>query len=189
MIGDMIAKARKEKQVTKTELSRLADINIGHLTHIEKGERNPSHKALKNICKALDIPYQQLMYTYDKAINEDQENYNVVKHIAYNKLIAIDSIGGFIECPADMPSAAVAIKVNDDSMEPKFEKSKYVYVEYNTPLNNKDYGIFSLNGEIIIRKFFTRSGKITLKAENKSYKEILVKDNDEFYIIGKILAK
>ena len=51
MIGDMIAKVRKEKGMTKTELARLTDINIGHLTHIEKGERNPSHKALKNICK------------------------------------------------------------------------------------------------------------------------------------------
>ena len=70
MIGDMIAKVRKEKGMTKTELARLTDINIGHLTHIEKGERNPSHKALKNICKALDIPYQQLMYTYDKQISE-----------------------------------------------------------------------------------------------------------------------
>lgn len=189
MIGDMIAKARKEKKVTKTELSRLTDINIGHLTHIEKGERNPSHKALKNICKALNIPYQQLMYTYDKTINEDQESYNVVKHIAYNKLVAIDSIGGFIECPAELPSATAAIKVNDDSMEPKLKKGAYVYVEYNTPLNPKDYGIFSLNGEIIMRKFFTRNGKILLKAENKSYKEILVKENDEFYIIGKILSK
>ena len=65
MIGDMIAKARKEKRMTKTELARLTEINIGHLTHIEKGERNPSHKALKKICKALDVPYQQLMYTYD----------------------------------------------------------------------------------------------------------------------------
>ena len=62
MIGDMIAKARKEKGMSKTELARLTDINIGHLTHIEKGERNPSHKALKNICKALNIPYQQLMF-------------------------------------------------------------------------------------------------------------------------------
>lgn len=189
MIGDMIAKARKEKRVTKTELSRLTEINIGHLTHIEKGERNPSHKALKNICKALDIPYQQLMYTYDKVINEDQEDYNVVKHISYNKLLAVDSIAGFIDCPANLPSSAIAIKVNDDSMEPKLEKGSYAFVEYNTPLNSKDYGIFSLNGEIIMRKFFTKNGRITLKAENKSYKEISVKDNDELYIIGKILMK
>ena len=46
MIGDMIAKVRKEKGMTKTELAEITGINIGHLTHIEKGERNPSHKAL-----------------------------------------------------------------------------------------------------------------------------------------------
>ena len=90
MIGDMIAKVRKEKGITKTELARITGINIGHLTHIEKGERNPSHKALKNICKALDIPYQQLMYTYDKELNEDQETYNFIKHISYDKVPAID---------------------------------------------------------------------------------------------------
>ena len=58
MIGDMIAKAREEKNMTKAELARLANIDLGHLSHIEKGERNPSHKTLKLICQALEIPYQ-----------------------------------------------------------------------------------------------------------------------------------
>ena len=53
MIGNMLAKARKDKGMTKTDLAKVTDINIGHLTHIEKGERNPSHKALKVICKAI----------------------------------------------------------------------------------------------------------------------------------------
>lgn len=189
MIGDMIAKARKEKKMTKTELSKLTDINIGHLTHIEKGERNPSHKALKNICKALDIPYQQLMYTYDKTINEDQESYNVVSHISYNKLLAVDSIGGFVDCPSDVPSSAIALKVPDDSMEPTYQIGSYVYVEFNTPLNSKDYGLFSINGNVIIRRFFARKGKITLKADNKNVDDIVVTNTDNFYIIGKILSK
>lgn len=189
MIGDMIAKARKEKKMTKTELSRLTDINIGHLTHIEKGERNPSHKALKNICRALDIPYQQLMYTYDKTINEDQENYNVVSHISYNKLLAVDSVSGFIDCPSNVPSSAIALRMNDDSMSPTFAKDSYVFVEFNTPLNSKDYGVFSVNGEIVIRKFFARQDKITLKADNKSFSDISIKKDDDFYIIGKILSK
>ena len=126
MIGDLIAKARKERNMTKTELARLTDINIGHLTHIEKGERNPSHKALKNICKALNIPYQQLMYTYDKTVNEDQENYDVINHISYNKLLAIDSISAFIDCPPNVPSSAIALRIPDDSMEPTFKKDSYV---------------------------------------------------------------
>lgn len=189
MIGKMIEQIRKEKGITKTELSNLTGINIGHLTHIEKGERNPSHKALKNICQALNIPYQQLMYTYDKTVNEEQESYNLVKHISYNKLLAVDNIGGFIDCPPDLPSSSIALKVRDDSMSPKIVKNSYVFVEFNTPLNNKDIGLFSYNDKVIIRKFMNRNGKITLKALNDSFEDIKISDTDVFYIIGKIFVK
>lgn len=187
MIGDMIAKIRKEKNMTKTELAEITGINIGHLTHIEKGERNPSHKALRNICKALDVPYQQLMYTYDKELNEDQEKYGMVQHIAYNKVLAVDNINSFITYPASIPSASLALKVPDDAMNSSLKKGEYAFVEFNSPLNNKDIGLFSVNGQVIIRKFFFKKGKYTLKAENKSFKDIAIAQTDDFYIIGKIL--
>ena len=186
MIGDMISRARKLKGITKTELAKVTDINIGHLTHIEKGERNPSHKALKNICKALNIPYQPLMFTYDKEFNEEQISYNAVDYHSYNKILAVDKIGGFIDCPPSVPGATFAFKVPDNSMEPTFQKNSYVYVELNTPLSSKDYGIFSYKNKIIIRKFFSKKGKITLKADNKTIDEIRVEDTDDFCIIGKI---
>ena len=187
MIGDMLARIRKEKGITKTELARLTGINIGHLTHIEKGERNPSHKALKTICKALDIPYQQLMYTYDKVINEEQSDYGLVDYIPYNKIIAINSTQGLIDCPSEVASASFAIRMEDDSMEPIFKKNSYVFVELNSPLNNKDIGAFCYNGTIIIRRFFTRKGKITLKPENRFGSEFTIQPEDTFYIIGKVL--
>lgn len=188
MIGDMLAKIRKEKGMTKTELAEMTGINIGHLTHIEKGERNPSHKALRNICKALDIPYQQLMYTYDKVLNEEQEKYGLVEHIAYNKVLAVDNLNSLIECPSSTPSASLAIKVPDDSMNNTFTKGEYIFVEFNSPLNNKDIGLFSVNGKIVIRKFFLKRGKYTLKADSKSFEDIVITDKDEFYIIGKVLT-
>jgi len=188
MIGDMIAKIRKEKNLTKTELAEMTGINIGHLTHIEKGERNPSHKALRNICKALDVPYQQLMYTYDKELNEDQEKYGLVEYISYNKVLAIDNLNSFIDCPSSTPSASLAVKVSDNSMEPSFKKDSYVFIELNSPLNNKDIGLFSVNNEILIRKFFLKKGKYTLKADNKSFNDIVITPDDEFYIIGKVLG-
>ena len=188
MIGDMIAKIRKEKGMSKTELAKLTDINIGHLTHIEKGERNPSHKALKNICNALGVPYQQLMYTYDKQISESQDNYNIIDHISYNRVLAIDTIGGFIECPSSLPSSSIAIKIKDTSMEPNYKKNSYVFIEYNSPLNNKDVGLFSLNDKILIRRFSSKRGKITLKADNTELEDIVINDSDNFYIIGKVLS-
>ena len=187
MIGDMIAKVRKEKGMTKTELARLTNINIGHLTHIEKGERNPSHKALKNICQALNIPYQQLMYTYDKNISEEQEKYRVIDHISYNKVLSVDNVTGFVDCPSYAPSSSIALKVKDDSMKSTFEKGSYAFIEFNSPLDNKDIGLFHINGEILLRRFIFKRGKITLKPDNKAYDEIVITKDDHFYIIGKAL--
>ncbi len=186
MIGDMIAKIRKEKGLTKTELAKLTNINIGHLTHIEKGERNPSHKALKNICKALDVPYQQLMYTYDKTINDEEEGYNVIDHISYNKVLAVDNIGGFIDCPSSIPSSSIAIKLQDSSMEPSFAKGAYVFVEFNSPLENKNIGVFSYNDQVLVRRFILKKGKIVLRADNKKFDDIAVSEDDTLYIIGKV---
>ena len=172
MIGDMIAKVRKEKGMTKTELARLTDINIGHLTHIEKGERNPSHKALKNICKALDVPYQQLMYTYDKQISEEQESYGFIEHISYNKVVAVNNIEDFIDCPSNVPSASLAIKINDTSMQPALKKNAYAFIEFNSPLDNKDIGLFSVDGKILIRRLIVRKNKLILRADNKEIDDI-----------------
>ena len=189
MIGDMIAKVRKEKGMSKTELARLTDINIGHLTHIEKGERNPSHKALRNICQALNIPYQQLMYTYDKTLNEDQETYNYVDNIAYDRVLAVDNISNFINCPPSMPSASIAIKVQDTTLEPKFSKGDYVFVEFNSPLTNGDFALVYFNGNVLIKKYSNKEGKIVLSSLDKSIQKITISEQDKFYIIGKVLGK
>ena len=186
MIGDMIAKIRKEKGITKTELARRTGINIGHLTHIEKGERNPSQNALKNICKALDTPYQPLMYTYGKTLSEEQEAYGFINYIAYDKVIAVDRMTSLIPCPSHVPSSTIALKMSDDSMEPSIKKDSYVFIEFNTLLNNKDFGLFYLNNEFYIRKFYSRNGQITLKAENKSVKDIKITNSDNFSILGKV---
>ncbi len=187
MIGDMIAKVRTEKGMTKTELARLTGINIGHLTHIEKGERNPSHKALKNICNALNVPYQQLMYTYDKQINEEQEAYGSIKHLSYNKVLAVEKLNSFIDCPENVNSASVAVKIQDSTMEPALKKGDYAFIELNSLLNSKELGLFSVNKKVMIRKFYDRNGKITLKALDKSIEDIKITDADEFFIIGKVL--
>lgn len=186
MIGNMLSKIRKEKRITKTRLAELTDINIGHLTHIEKGERNPSHKALKSICSALNVPYQELLYTYDKELSEDQVEYGYINHIPYNKIPAISSISDFVECPAKFSNASFAYKIPDTSMEPLLQKDNYVFIEQNALLSNKDIGLFYYNGEYLIRHLLYKKGKFALKANDKNIKDITISHSDTFYIIGKV---
>lgn len=188
MIGDMISRIRTEKNISKAELARRTNINIGHITHIEKEERNPSHRALKTICRGLEIPYQPLMYTYDKVFTDEQKQNKMPEHIAYNKVLAVSSIDSFVECPIDLPNSSLAIKVNDNSMEPRLEKGTYAFVEFNTPLENKDIGLFELNGTLLIRRYVIRKDDLVLRADKKGIEDIILTEKDDYSIIGKIIG-
>lgn len=186
MIGNMISRIRKEKGITKTKLAQLTEINIGHLTHIEKGERNPSHKALKSICLALNVPYQHLLYTYDKILTEEQKEYNYIKNVSYNTIPAISKIEEYIDCPAEFSNASFAYKVSDNSMGPLIKENTYAFVEINGLLSNKDIGLFKLNDTYLIRRLIYKREKFILKANSREVSDIIITDSDKFQIIGKI---
>lgn len=187
MIGKMLAKIRKDQGITKTELSKLTDINIGHITHIEKGERNPSHKALKNICTSLNIPYQPLYQTYDKTITQNHIDYKFANHITYNQIPVFENMTNLINCPSNAANASFAFKVTDSHMEPSFLENSYAYVELNTPLNNRDFGLFKYNDEILFKRFVIRKDGLVLRSEDKSIPDIVLSPRDNFIIIGKVI--
>ena len=189
MIGDMLSKIREDRKVSKTTIANETNINVGHLTHIEKGERNPSHKSLKALCDSLNVPYQPMMYTYDKKLTEEQKEYKVVNHIKYDSIPMYDNLSGFAHVPKEFSSASMCLKVSDDSMSPKFNRNDYVFIELNSPLNNKDFGLFEYKGTCIIRKFIVRKNDLVLRAEQDSIPDIILTPNDNFYIIGKVLGK
>ncbi len=186
MLGNIISKIRKERGLTKTQLSSQTEINIGHLTHIEKGERKPSHKALKTICSALNIPYQQLLYTYDKTLSDEQIKYGYINYISYNKIPAISKIEDYVTCPSNYSNASFAYKVPDKSMEPIIKENSYAYIEINGIVENKAIGFFNLNNEFLIRRLLYKKDKFILRADNKNFKDITITSKDSFQIIGKV---
>lgn len=188
MIGELISRIRNEKNVTKTELARRTNINIGHLVHIEKEERNPSSRAIKTICRALEVPYQPLMYADEKILTEEQEEIYMINHISYEKILAVGSLDSFIKCPLDLPSANMAVKINDKSMEPRLEEGTYAFIEFNTPLDNKDIGIFEYDDKVIIRRFVIRKESLVLRADNKDFSDILLPFDGDYNIIGKVIG-
>lgn len=188
MIGNMISRVRNDRNIPKAELSRRTNINIGHLSHIEKEERNPSHRALRSICRALQIPYQPLMYTYDKVFTEEQKLNKMPEHISYDKVLAVNSLDSFIKCPAELPNACLAVKINDKSMAPRLEEGSFAFIEFNTPLENKDIGLFEYNSKIIIRRYVVRKDALILRADNKEFGDIIISDQDQYNIIGKIIG-
>lgn len=178
--------SEKKKEYQKQICQKKHGVNIGHLTHIEKGTRKPSHKALKNIASSLQVPYQPLFYSYDKELDEKQIEYDYIKHINYNKIPAISKIDDYIDCPIQFANANFAYKCTDDAMSPIIKKNSYAFIEINGLLKHKDIGLFRLNNEFIIRKLMYKKDHFVLKANDKNFKDITISDSDDFQIIGKV---
>lgn len=188
MLGKLIAKIRKDKNFSKTELANMTKIDIGHLTHIEKGERTPSHKSLKAICDALNVPYQPIMHTYDRVLTDDQISYNVSDHIKYDSIPVFTGIAGFTSCPKEFFNADYVIRSFDNSMYPKIKADDFIYIESNAPLDNKDFGLFQYDGHLLLRKFIVRKNDLVLRAEDNNIEDIIITKDSNFYIIGKVLG-
>ena len=191
MIGAMLAKIRKDMGLTKSEIAKLIGIDTGHLTHIEKGERKPSIKTLKLICKVCKIPYQPLLYTLDKDISKNAIKHNVIDHMSYTKILAFDDINNFsdfIDCPLDQPSASIAIKITDNSMEKTFDIGTYAYIELNSAPEYNDIVFVQYNGKFMLRRLTIHpSGAYILKADHPDFPDIKIKNYSNFYIMGKVI--
>ncbi len=185
MLGNLITRIRTEKGISKTDLSKATGINVGHLTHIEKGDRNPSHKLLKTITSALGVPFEPLYHAYDKKLEEQQIEFNYVNHMVYNQIPVFSDLD-FINCPANFSNATFAYRVFDNAMEPTIPQNSYVYVEQNAVVHHKEIGLFKLNDKFIIRKLIYKKDHFVLKANNKSFDDIVISNTDKFFIIGKI---
>ena len=188
MLGSLIARIRKDRNMKKVEIANQTDINIGHLSHIEQSERNPSHKALKTLCDVFKVPYEPLMHTYDIDLTEEQVKYAAPYHIIYDSIPVFDNLSGFAKCSKEAASASFAIKVPDNTMAPKFKKDEYVYVQLNAPLNNKDYGLFEFAGSYFIRRFIVRKNDLVLRTEDMDIPDLILNKNSNFTIIGKVLG-
>ncbi len=186
MLGSLIAKVREDKNMSKTDLAKLTGINVGHLTHIEKGERNPSQKALKSICDALNIPFEPLYYTYEKELTENQKQFELINNIPYDKIPLVTNVESLIDCPSRIPYASLAFRIQDDTMKGSLPRGTLVYLELNSIPEHKEFGLFSYNGNLIVRRMIYRKNKIVLKSDNLLSKDYSVSKEDDFYIIGKI---
>lgn len=188
MIGSVIAKIRKDKNISKTDLAKVTNVDIGHLTHIEKEERNPSHKTLRAICNALEVPVQPIMYTYDHDLTEEQIGYNVFDHIKYDSIPVFGSLDGFAKCPKEFFNVTFAVRNFDISMVPKIKVGEIVYIQANAPLTNRDFGLFEYNGHLIFRRFIVRKKDLVLRAEDDSIEDIVLSRDAKFNILGKVVG-
>ncbi|EAD0738625.1 LexA family transcriptional regulator [Listeria monocytogenes] len=94
-----------------------------------------------------------------------------------------------ISLPIEMipDGADFCLSVNGDSMEPIFHDDAYVFISKQCTLYSGAIGAVIVNGEAFLKRIWFENNHARLESFNKKYKDIIVTEDDDFKIIGKVV--
>ena len=188
MIGKVIREERMKRKITSKAFAETIGIDNGFLTHIEKGERNPSRTVLNKICKELDLSFDFMLSLLQNSLSDVSADYDVTTYTPTNKVLYAENIS-LVECPKLSDSISFVTRMPDTSMEPDIMKNSLLHIKYTSFINNGDICMVVLNDKTLIRKFKSTKENIKLIPSNSSFETITIdSDKDSLDIIGKIIA-
>ncbi|QYJ05309.1 helix-turn-helix transcriptional regulator [Nocardioides panacisoli] len=67
-LGDVLRERRAELGLTLREVSKEAQVSLGYISEIERGQKEASSELLGSLCVALDVPLSQVLRDVADAI-------------------------------------------------------------------------------------------------------------------------
>ncbi|WP_338941998.1 LexA family protein [Fusobacterium polymorphum] len=196
-IGKKIAFLRKKEKLNQDELADKLGIARQSILNYENEKRQIPIDVLAKIANFFNV-------TIESFFSEDAEDFKEVKIEKdsvripiYSNASAGTGIYGqedpldWLELPKSIAkNATFGTFVKGDSMEPRIYENDLLLIRTNEILDTGSIGVFKLNDDIYCKKFqynpLTR--EITLKSLNPKYDPIRITKEDDFCIIGRVVA-
>lgn len=209
-LSETIKHYRKLNGLTQTELAKILDVQPTAVSAWELGRNKPlmdkvelmsdtfkisksellgeelfSENNISHIYFKLTSPRQDNVYRYaehqlnQQRLEEDTDMY-VVGQTATSEPITGQQVVPLIE------AENLNLVVNGDSMEPQFFDGDIIKYHPQSQLENGEIGVFTVNGGITMKKFRT-NGSIRLESLNEKYEDIVITEDIDFSILGKVV--
>ena len=214
-LGENIKFFRKQKGLTQEKMANILNssfpdtinFNKGMISKWENNKETPYLSSAKviadffgttvddlingdfsssiyTIYNQLDPSRQTKVYTYAEHQLEEQQRY-MEEHDYVGQAAAGVPIEGQQSVPI-VGAETIRLLVNGDSMEGKYSHGDIIEYLPQPELENGEIGVFAVNGGITLKRFRCNEG-IRLESLNKKYEDIIIKDTDDFNILGRVL--
>jgi len=187
MLSEKIREEVKEylrrRGISKAELARRAGISVKTLENFLKG-RSLTAANLEKIYSVLDRDRDYLLEEENRALVYDSVAAGQGREI-FRDLSAKILLPDFV-----LNKSRIALRVRGNSMFPALVDGAIVGVD--TSQKHIQHGkmyVFYLpwKGFVVKRAIVIEGGKILLKSDNEDYPDIVVEDENEAYVIGKVV--
>lgn len=81
----------------------------------------------------------------------------------------------------------IGIKVDGDSMEHTIPNGATILVKKDVEVNDKEVGVFIHNNTPYVKRLRKNENQMFLMSDNSAYLPIIVTENDDFVVVGKVV--
>jgi len=184
-LGNKLLEVREAAKLSQGQLVALLkkrghEVKTYNISKWEKGVSKPSidvFLAICDICRVEDIRHtfvgKRLLRLYDIPVSAGNGNY--LEESDY-EMIEVDGL--------TPDTADYAVRVNGDSMMPRFVDQQIIFIHEQPALDEGEIGIFYLNNDAYLKKL----GRGCLISLNPKYDPIPIREHDEFKVFGKVIG-
>ena len=177
------------KAKTLAEIANLFSVDLDDLMNIDLS-KTIAKRDISDIYNKLEPPRQAKVYNYAESQLESQNKVVFIEGTRFDDdYVGQTAAGVPIEGQQPVPmlgSDTVKLIVNGDSMQSLFHDGDIVEYHPQPELENGEIGVFAVNGGVTMKKF-KRNSDIRLESLNKKYQDIVIKETDDFSILGKVI--
>ena len=200
-ISNRMKKAMDMRNINQAELCRRTGIGKSSISTYLSGDYEPKQTNLYKIAEALDVSIPWLN-GYDVNMEKNTEERplpsNLIPITKVNRIPVVGTIAAGKPITAeenidsyivlnDEYKADFALKIKGDSMiDAGINDGDLALIIKDRPIDNGDIYAVLIDGDATLKKVYKNDDYLTLQPCNSKYQPIMVKEEDEPYIVGKL---
>jgi len=195
-IGLYLKELRLKNNLTTKQVEVKTGISNSYISLIERNKRKPSAEILSKLAKAYQVKTEDLLrlmgYLPSTKTKNNFRQIPIYNIISTGKAFFIsENIEGYSPLPPSMDTFSTknlfAIRVKRESMvDKRIKKGDIVIIKKQNEVEKEAIALISLNNEIAIRRVVKQNKHIILQSTDLEHSPVLVKETDDFSIIGKV---
>ena len=201
-MGDKIHQLRISQGKTLEEVGDIVGVGKSTVKKWESGAiKNMRRDKIALLAKALNTTPAYLMgWEEEKEDNSCNTPDNIIPIPSIKKvplvgeiacgtpILADENIQEYLSCPEGI-QADFCLRCKGDSMiGSRIHDGDIVYIRKQSTVDNGEIAAVLIDGEATLKKVYKTSSKITLRASNPLYEDIVLDSENEVHVLGEAVA-
>jgi DNA polymerase V len=196
--GQVLKELRLQKGFSQEQLALESGLDRTFISMLERGIKNPTLSTVEKISKSLSVTMVQLLIRLQQLeMGELRSKRSLKAHLKppfFGTSVSCGKpLGGdyFIEKEFSLdeglikkPTETFFVKASGDSMLPTIWDGDILIIDKSQKPKNGLIVLAQINNEFTIKRFFKTSKGIRLTADNSSFGELLVNEDNDLWICG-----